>query len=158
PELPGAYQLTFSLVQEGVAWCEDLGASTLCVPVRVTQKVDTTGQRQPIVCDRPRIVVLGMIAKTPVAGVVWQTLHYLVGFQRLGFNFTYAEAQSVPPPMFPDTRRAVAFIANVMQRFDLQHQWAFQALHEDGACYGLSESELREQYRSAALVINLHGA
>jgi hypothetical protein len=158
PELPGAYQLKLSLVQEGVAWCEDVGAPTLCVPVHVTDKVDATNQHQPIVCRKPRILLLGMIAKTPVAGVVWQTLHYLVGFQRLGFNVTYVEAHAVHPPMFPDSRRAAAFIANVMQRFDLQHQWAFQALHDDGACYGLSESELREHCRSASLVINLHGA
>ena len=34
---------------------------------------------------RPQIVVLGMMTKIPVAGVVWQTLHYLVGFERLGY-------------------------------------------------------------------------
>ena len=158
PKLPGAYQLTLSLVQEGVAWCEDLGAPTLCVPVRVTEKVDATSKHQPIVCHKPRIVLLGMIAKTPVAGVVWQTLHYLIGFQRLGFNVTYVEAHAVHPPMFPDSRRAAAFIANVMQRFDLQHQWAFHALHDDGACYGLTDTQLREHCRSASLIINLHGA
>ena len=36
----------------------------------------------------PKIVVLGMMTKIPVAGVVWQTLHYLLGFERLGFEPT----------------------------------------------------------------------
>ena len=31
-----------------------------------------------------KIVVLGMMAKMPVPGVLWQTLHYLLGLQQLG--------------------------------------------------------------------------
>jgi len=27
-----------------------------------------------------------MMSKIPVAGVVWQTVHYLVGLERLGFD------------------------------------------------------------------------
>jgi hypothetical protein len=34
--------------------------------------------------SRPKIVLLGMMTKMPVAGVVWQNLHYLLGFERLG--------------------------------------------------------------------------
>src|SRR5262249_22846543 len=34
---------------------------------------------------------------------------------------------------------------------------AFHALHDDGRCYGLSDVQLRELYRSADLIINLHG-
>ncbi len=30
----------------------------------------------------PKIVLLGMMTKMPVAGVVWQTMHYLIGFER----------------------------------------------------------------------------
>ena len=48
---------------------------------------------------RPKIVVLGMMTKIPVAGVVWQTVHYLVGFQRLGFDAYYVEAHARTPGM-----------------------------------------------------------
>src|SRR6185369_1992339 len=42
--------------------------------------------------SRPlRIVVLGMMGRMPLAGVVWQVLHYLEGFRRLGFDVYYVE-------------------------------------------------------------------
>jgi hypothetical protein len=34
----------------------------------------------------PKIVVLGLMSRHPVPGVVWQTVHYLVGFRRLGYD------------------------------------------------------------------------
>ena len=112
---------------------------------------------------RPKIVVLGMMSKMPVAGVVWQTVHYLVGFERLGYEVYYVEAHARTPSMFMEREeddgaaRAAAFIADVMARFDLGDRWAFQALHDDGRCYGMSERQLDELYHSAALLINLHG-
>jgi hypothetical protein len=112
---------------------------------------------------RPKIVLLGMMSKMPVAGVVWQTVHYLVGFERLGYEVYYVEAHARTPCMFMEheeddgSARAADFIAGVMTRFDLGDRWAFHALHDDGRCYGLGERQLNELYRSAALLINLHG-
>ena len=40
---------------------------------------------------KPKIVVLGRMCEEPVAGVVWQVLHYLIGLQRLGFEVYYVE-------------------------------------------------------------------
>ena len=119
-----------------------------------------------IVAHRPKVVVLGMMTKHPVAGVVWQTLHYLIGLQRLGYDAYYVEAGAhQPSPMLlpegslEDPSDAAAyFIDAQLRRFDLGDRWAFHALHSDGRCYGLSETELRHLYSSAALIINLHGA
>src|SRR5204862_4311663 len=80
---------------------------------------------------RPKVVVLGMMTKIPVAGVVWQTMHYLVGLERLGFDAYYVEAHARTPSMFvhaphedvADT--AAAFIAATMRLFGLEHRWAF---------------------------------
>ena len=47
--------------------------------------------------SRPKIVLLGMMTKIPVAGVVWQTVHYLVGFERLGYETYYVEAHARTP-------------------------------------------------------------
>ncbi len=111
----------------------------------------------------PKVVLLGMMTKMPVAGVVWQTVHYLVGFRRLGYDAWYVEAHARTPSMFMETekddgsRAAVGFIADVMRRFGLRDRWAYHALHEDGRCYGLGEARLRALYRDAALLINLHG-
>src|SRR5512132_896924 len=97
---------------------------------------------------KPKIVLLGMMSKIPVAGVVWQTVHYLVGFERLGYDVYYVEAHARTPSMFMETEaddgsaRAAKFIAEAMKRFDLGQRWAFHALHEDGRCFGMSEGEL----------------
>jgi hypothetical protein len=114
---------------------------------------------------RKRIVVLGVMSKHPVAGVVWQTLHYLVGFERLGYETYYVEAGGHQPSSLLGengdgyrTEAAAAFLHSVLCRFGLGDRWAFHALHADGRCYGLTEDRLRELYRSADLIINLHGA
>ena len=51
-----------------------------------------------------KIVLLGMMTKMPVAGVVWQTVHYLVGLQRLGYDVYYVEAHARTPSMFMQQR------------------------------------------------------
>ncbi len=112
---------------------------------------------------RPRIVVLGMMTKMPVAGVVWQTLHYLLGFERLGYETYYVETHGRTPSMLmareEDDGAALAanFIGNVLRRFDLGDRWAFHALHDDGRVLGLSERELERLYGSAAMILDLHG-
>jgi hypothetical protein len=50
------------------------------------------------------VVVLGMLTKMPVAGVAWQTLNYLAGFERLGYDAYYVEAHGRTPSMLMDTR------------------------------------------------------
>jgi GT2 family glycosyltransferase len=111
----------------------------------------------------PAVVVLGMMSKMPVPGVVWQTVHYLVGLERLGCRAYYVEAHARTPSMFMDREeedgsvKAAAFIAGVLERFDLGDRWAFHALHDDGRCYGMTERGLAQLYGSAALLINLHG-
>jgi hypothetical protein len=106
-----------------------------------------------------------MMSKHPVAGVVWQTVHYLVGLERLGYDAYYVEAGAHQPSsmLVRDGREddrseaAAAFIDGCLRRFGLGDRWAFHALHSDAHCYGLTESELRRLYGSAALIINLHG-
>src|SRR5919198_2899637 len=113
----------------------------------------------------PKVILLGMMSKHPVAGVVWQTIHYLVGLERLGYEAYYVEAGAHQPSAMlakdptPDERSSAAatFIDRVMRRFDLGDRWAFHALHFDGRCYGMTVSQLEDLYRSAALIVNLHG-
>ena len=52
--------------------------------------------------SRKKIILLGMMSKMPVAGVIWQTMQYLVGFQRLGYDAYYVEAHALTPSMFLD--------------------------------------------------------
>jgi GT2 family glycosyltransferase len=112
---------------------------------------------------RPKIVLLGMMTKIPVAGVVWQTVHYLIGFQRLGFDPYYVEAHARTPGMLmrdaadDSGTLAAGFIRKAMERFGLGGRWSYQALHDDGRLYGMSDGELRRLYASAELIVNLHG-
>ena len=112
---------------------------------------------------RPRVVVLGMLTKMPVAGVVWQTAHYLLGLERLGCDAFYVEAHGINPSAFcrsnddPGTEAAADFIDRTMRRFGLADRWAFHALHDDGRVVGPAAGGLDELYRSAALIVNLHG-
>lgn len=111
----------------------------------------------------PKVVLLGMMTKMPVAGVAWQNLHYLLGFERLGCEAYYVETHARTPSMLmtneDDDSSALAaeFIGATMRRFGMADRWAFRALHDDGRCFGMSETQLERLYGSADLLINLHG-
>jgi GT2 family glycosyltransferase len=111
----------------------------------------------------PKVVVLGLMTKIPVPGVVWQTVHYLEGLRRLGFDPYYVEAHGRTPSMFmreddlDASELAADFIGGVLHRFGFGDRWAYQALHREGRIFGLPHSDLKRLYREAALVINVHG-
>lgn len=104
-----------------------------------------------------------MMTRIPVAGVIWQTIHYLIGFQRLGYDVYYVETHGRTASMLmgrqddDSSMKAAAFIDSVMRRFDLGDRWAFRALHHDNRSFGLTAKQLDELYKSASLLINLHG-
>jgi hypothetical protein len=52
------------------------------------------------VTGRPKIAVLGLLTRLPYSGVVWQTLHYLEGFRRLGYDTYYVDAHGSMPLSF----------------------------------------------------------
>ena len=112
---------------------------------------------------RPRIVLLGLMSKMPVAGVVWQTIHYALGFERLGCEVFYVEAHGCTPRNFIEhpgddgCAKAADFIAGVMQRFGFGDRWAYDPLWNDDRTFGKTREQLRALYASADAVINLHG-
>lgn len=112
---------------------------------------------------RPKIVLLGMLTKIPVGGVGWLVGHYAAGFERLGYEVYYVEAHARTPSMFMEhpeddgARKAAAYIDAIARRFGFEGRWAFQALHEDDRCFGMTAGELDRLYREAALIVNMHG-
>ena len=46
--------------------------------------------------SKKRIVATGFMGQMPIAGVVWQHIHYLVGLQRLGHEVYYVEDTENP--------------------------------------------------------------
>ena len=111
---------------------------------------------------KKKIVVLGMASRHPVAGMVWLTMQYLIGLERLGYEAYYVEAHGATPKMFmgagdDGSVLAAAYIDSMMRRFDLGDRWSLVALHSDGRYYGLSEPQVKSLYQSATLLLNLHG-
>lgn len=110
-----------------------------------------------------KIVLLGFLSHFPVAGVAWQTIHYLVGFQKLGYDVYYVEAHGCTPSKLMQsetddgTQRAAEYIEQIMRRVGMEHRWAYHSLY-DSRYLGMSEAQLKELYQSAALLINLHGS
>ncbi len=116
------------------------------------------------IAAKKKIVLLGMMTKIPVAGAVWGTMQYMIGFQRLGFDVYYVEAHARTPSMLmtrdddDSSQLAANYIESVMRQFDMEDRWAFHALHDDGRCFGMTHLQLQKLYQDAALIINYHGA
>ena len=51
---------------------------------------------------KKKIVVMGFMGSIPIAGVIWQHIHYIVGLQRLGHDVYYIE-DSARLPYNPET-------------------------------------------------------
>lgn len=111
-----------------------------------------------------KIVILGFLSHFPVAGVVWQTLHYLVGFARLGFEVYYMEAHGCTPSKLmqneSDDGAALAgnYISSIMKDFGFADRWAYYAPYPEPRYLGMSESRVKSVLQSAAIIVNLHGS
>ena len=112
----------------------------------------------------PPVVLLGMLTKIPVAGPAWLVIHYMEAFRRLGYDPWYVEAHSRTP------RRSCASPGDdgVGARCRVRRRASSAASASaiagrstpsttTGACTASRDARLRRLYRSAELVINLHG-
>ena len=114
---------------------------------------------------RKRILVMGFMANIPIAGVVWQHLHYIVGLQRLGHEVYYIE-DSTSLPYNPtnhevnnDYSYALKTLARLAAEFGFDGRWAFCPRYlPDDQCFGLTRSRLLELYRTADAILNICGA
>jgi hypothetical protein len=103
-----------------------------------------------------RIVVLGIIGRDPVAGVVWQALHYLEGFRRLGHDVFYLEdTGDWAPDADQGVRRAAQSIARPMDWCGLPQRWAYRAAAAGNELFGISENHLRDVLASADMLVNV---
>ena len=48
---------------------------------------------------RKRLIVMGFMGSCPIAGVIWQHVHYIVGLQRLGHDVFYIEDSARLPTL-----------------------------------------------------------
>jgi hypothetical protein len=114
------------------------------------------------IASRPlRLVVLGMIGRMPLAGVVWQVLHYLEGFRRLGFDVYYVEDTGAWPfnpeanTVTADSTYSIALLDRTMAAHGFAGRWAYRDAARGGVFSGLSESAVRQLYARADLLVNV---
>ena len=66
---------------------------------------------------RRRIIVMGFMGSCPIAGVIWQHLHYIVGLQRLGHEVYYVEDSARYPynPINFDTSDNCTYAVEILR-------------------------------------------
>src|SRR5437899_12602600 len=113
---------------------------------------------------RSRVIILGIMGRTPFAGVAWQALHYVKGFRRLGFDVYYVEDSgewAYDPEqntVSHDCTYALNYISRLMTWCGLPDRWAYRAVEPERAIFGLSESQFRESFQCSDAFINLIGS
>jgi hypothetical protein len=111
-----------------------------------------------------RIVVMGFMGSMPIAGVIWQHIHYIVGLQQLGHDVYYIE-DSARLPYNPETCQVnndFSYTARILGRlgreFNFKNRWGFCARYLKGnPTAGLVLRRIRELYRHADAIFNICG-
>jgi hypothetical protein len=112
----------------------------------------------------PKVIVLGFMGRLPIAGVIWQHLHYLVGLQRLGCDVWYVEDTSICPydphlqTVTDDERVATRVLHDLACHFGFDHRWIYRARYKDPfTIAGCSEPEYLRILESADCALNICG-
>ena len=118
-----------------------------------------------------RLVIMGILGRTPLAGVSWQVLHFLEGFRRLGYDIYYIEdtggwAYNPRQKTYDDESEythasncqyAVNYVAKLMSSFGLQNRWAYWS-RVDSRVFGLSKTQVLRLFENADALVNLTGS
>jgi hypothetical protein len=114
---------------------------------------------------KKRIVVLGFMGGCPIAGVIWQHLHYIVGLQRLGHEVFYIEDTSRFPynpsnfDISDDSSYAVQTLKRLASEYGFDDRWAYCARYrEPFEIVGMRREELLQLYRDADAALNICGS
>ena len=114
--------------------------------------------------SKPKIIVFGILFWYPLAGVTYQFLHFMLGLRKLGFDPYYVEdsARWIYDPRLrdssPDAQPNIDAVAPILSQYGLGDRWVFRGNYEGGQCYGMTESQIAELYRTADVMINVTGA
>jgi hypothetical protein len=113
---------------------------------------------------RKKIVVMGFMGSMPIAGVIWQHIHYVVGLQRLGHDVYYIE-DSARLPYNPQTFEitedfayAGQVLAQLASEFGFEGRWGYCARYLPGLpTAGIRLTKIRQLYREADAILNVCG-
>jgi hypothetical protein len=110
---------------------------------------------------RPRLILAGVVGRYPVGGVTWCALHYIAGFQRLGFDVFYLEDTGecgfdpVANGISTDPAYAVRYLRRELARVGLEDAWAY--VDYTGRYHGASRERVAAVCRDAELMVDLSG-
>jgi len=107
---------------------------------------------------------MGFMGSMPIAGVIWQHVHYVVGLQRLGHDVYYIE-DSARLPYNPETFEvndefdyAAKVLGKLADEFEFKDRWAFCARYlKNNPTAGLPLKKIRQLYREADAILNICG-
>jgi hypothetical protein len=111
-----------------------------------------------------RAVVLGILGRTPFAGVTWQVLHYLEGLRRLGWDVHYVEDTGDWPydaerqEVSADCGFTLRYIARCMERCGMAERWAYRAASQGDEVLGPAASRFAQIFEEAAVLLNVTGS
>lgn len=104
------------------------------------------------------IVVTGLIAQYPFAGMSWHYVNYILGLKKLGYDVYYVEdAYKSLPFYFSRGSRfdGLRYVANLMESIGLKGKWT--VLDTKGERHGLSRDDWRRVVPKAVAFINVSG-
>ena len=112
----------------------------------------------------PKIIILGSMCRLPVAGVVFQILHYMLGFEKLGFQSYYVEWHGnwIKDPIThtDDLENPRLIIGDVMRTYGFADRWICRGdqIAPGYTFGGMSYERLLSLYKEAKAIINVTGA
>jgi hypothetical protein len=108
---------------------------------------------------------MGFIGRCPIAGVLWQHIHYIVGLQQLGHDVFYIEDSArIPynPTTFTegeDYRHAAEVLDRTSREFGFEDRWAYRPRYLGRReSVGLPYDRIAEIYRNADAILNICGS
>lgn len=114
---------------------------------------------------KKKIIVLGFMGGCPIAGVIWQHIHYIVGLQRLGHDVYYVEDTSRFPynPSNFDISDDYSYAAQTLTTLAKEHgfegRWAYCARYrETFEMAGMQHEDLLQLYRDSDAALNICGS
>jgi hypothetical protein len=111
--------------------------------------------------SKKRLLLAGIIGRYPVGGVTWCALHYIAGFQALGYDVFYLEDTGecgfdpITNSITTDPAYAVAYIKRHLRLVGLDDAWTY--VDYKGAYHGNSQSQVAAFCARADLMVNLSG-
>ena len=112
----------------------------------------------------PRLIFAGYFVRFPVGGYIWQVLHYLVGFSRLGCDvFFYEDTAYYPLAFNPVSDRmgteydyGVERLGATLERFGFGDRWSFWNAAKN-EYHGRDGHEVDQTFADADVFVNFGG-